>query len=431
LTLFRYHPIDLSTTQGPAAVSGPESRPLAGKPGRVDLPQRIPELDGVRGIAILLVVIWHYWIAQVIDHQPPGVAGAIVRSLSLTWSGVDLFFVLSGFLIGGILLDNREAPAYFKAFYARRVCRIFPLYFLVLALFAAIYLLCLPLGRNPGLDWLLAWPMPAWSYVTFTHNLVMAARGDLGCRFLSITWSLGVEEQFYLLLPFVIRFMPRRWLPAAFAVMAAVGPALRFAMGQRGEVPRFTIMPCRLDALMIGVLCAWFVRNAAGRRWLTSHRRFLYVAFALLIGGKLLIYFRPHVLPAVNLYPLRYTWLAAVYAVFLLLAVIEGTAGGGLVSALTRNRALRWVGGLAYGLYMIHQAVFGLGYSLLHRQPGVTAASDVPVILAALVVSLGLAAASWRWFEKPILALGHRVSYERRTSRAVAIVPPRSPVVLP
>jgi peptidoglycan/LPS O-acetylase OafA/YrhL len=94
--------------------------------------------------------------------------------------------------------------------------------------------------------------------------------------------------------------------------------------------------------------------------------------------------------------------------------VIEGTRGGGPVSALTRNRFLRWVGGLAYGLYMIHQAIFGLGYSLLHREPGVPGASDVVLIFAALLTSLGLAAASWRWFEKPILALGHRVSYDSR-----------------
>jgi len=375
----------------------------------------------VRGIAILLVVIWHYWIALVINNPLSGPYGAVVKSLYLTWSGVDLFFVLSGFLIGGILLDNREAPGYFKAFYARRVCRIFPLYYLVLALFAVSYLLVLPLGRNPGLDWLLARPMPAWSYLTFTHNLVMAARGDLGCHFLSITWSLGVEEQFYLFLPLVIRYLPRRWLPAAFAVFTAVGPVLRIAMDQRTETPRFTLMPCRLDALMLGVLCAWLLRIPAARSWLARRRWILYAAFALLAGGKILIFLAPRVLPAVNLYPLRYTWLALIYAVFVLIAVVEGieSAGGGLVSWLTRNRALRWVGGLAYGLYMIHHAVFGFAFSLFHREPRFQTASDLVLIFASLAVSLGLAALSWRWFEKPILAVGHRVPYrvDRLTAR--------------
>ncbi len=377
----------------------------------------------MRGIAILLVVIWHYWIALVINNPLSGLYGAVVKSLYLTWSGVDLFFVLSGFLIGGILLDNREAPGYFKAFYARRVCRIFPLYYLVLALFAVAWLLALPLGRNPGLDWLLARPMPAWSYVTFTHNLVMAARGDLGCHFLSITWSLGVEEQFYLFLPLVIRFLPRRWLPAAFAVFTAVGPILRIAMDQRTETPRFTLMPCRLDALMLGVLCAWLLRIPAARSWLARRRWILYVAFGLLAGGKILIFLLPRLLPpAVNLYPLRYTWLAVIYAVFLLIAVVEGTesmAGGGPISWLTRNRALRWVGGLAYCLYMIHHAVLGFAFSLFHREPRFQTASDLVLIFASLAVSLALAAASWRWFEKPILAVGHRVPYrvDRLTAR--------------
>jgi peptidoglycan/LPS O-acetylase OafA/YrhL len=231
-----------------------------------------------------------------------------------------------------------------------------------------------------------------------------------------------VEEQFYLFLPLVIRFLPRRWLPAAFAVFTAVGPILRIAMDQRTETPRFTLMPCRLDALMLGVLCAWLLRIPAARSWLARRRWILYVAFALLAGGKILIFLAPRVLPAVNLYPLRYTWLAMIYAVFLLIAVVEGTesmAGGGPVSWLTRNRALRWVGGLAYGLYMIHHAVFGFAFSLFHREPRFQTASDIALIFASLAVSLGLAAASWRWFEKPILAVGHRVPYrvDRLTAR--------------
>src|SRR5712692_8308881 len=128
---------------------------------------RIPELDGLRGIAIGMVIIWHYF-STVVQTRPGSPLSYFEEATRITWSGVDLFFVLSGFLIGGILLDNREAPGYFKAFYARRVCRIFPLYYACLALFAVAWLLALPLGRNPGLDWLLARPMPAWSYVTFT-----------------------------------------------------------------------------------------------------------------------------------------------------------------------------------------------------------------------------------------------------------------------
>jgi peptidoglycan/LPS O-acetylase OafA/YrhL len=375
-------------------------------------PARIPELDGVRGIAILLVLVFHYAVTPLLARPLGRVAHATVQAFLLTWSGVDLFFVLSGFLIGGILLDQREAPRYFRAFFARRICRIFPLYFLALACFAALTWALGPLGRNAGFDWTLAGPMPAWSYATFTQNIVMAARGDLGAHALAVTWSLGVEEQFYLLLPFVIRFVPRRWLPAALVLLAAVGPTLRVAMGQRFEVPRFVITPCRLDSLMLGVLCAWMLRQPASRRWLGTHRGLLYSALAVLGLATLYSSYRPHPFAAFNVYPWRYTWMAVMFACFLLLAVVEGSAGGGPASALARNRVLRWCGGLAYGLYLIHQAVLGLAHgALLHQAPQLRTATDLAVTLGALGATLVLAAASWRWFEKPILALGQAVRY--------------------
>jgi peptidoglycan/LPS O-acetylase OafA/YrhL len=398
------------------------AEPLAAKSAAG--PARIPELDGVRGIAILLVLVFHYAVTPLFARPLGRMAHAAVQGFLLTWSGVDLFFVLSGFLIGGILLDQREAPGYFKAFYARRICRIFPLYFLALVLFAALSLAASPLGRNAGLDWTLGGPLPWWSYVTFTQNVVMAARGDLGAHALAVTWSLGVEEQFYLLLPFVIRFVPRRLLPATLGLLAAVGPVLRIAMDQRFEVPRFVITPCRLDALMTGVLCAWLLRQPASRRWLAGNRGLLYATLGVLGVVTLYSSYRPHPFASFNVYPWRYTWMAVMFACFVLLAVIEGGEKGGPVAALTRNRVLRWMGGLAYGLYMIHQAVLGLAHGLFLRQaPRLENGADLAVTLGALAVSLGLAAASWRWFERYFLAFGQAVRYdepEEKTLRRVA-----------
>src|SRR6266446_4286628 len=92
---------------------------------------RVPELDGLRGIAILLVIVWHYAV-ELFAREPGSTAAYGLAVLRLSWSGVDLFFVLSGFLIGGILIDNRGARNYFRVFYFRRVCRIVPLYYLCL-----------------------------------------------------------------------------------------------------------------------------------------------------------------------------------------------------------------------------------------------------------------------------------------------------------
>ena len=165
--------------------------------------KRVSQLDGVRGVAILLVLVWHYFGAQVVA-EPKSILHYCTHALSLTWSGVDLFFVLSGFLIAGILLDHHNTSNYFRVFYLRRVCRIFPLYFLLLALF-----LCLSatnLSTSPSFRWLLHDPFPIWSYATFTQNILMGARGGFGPHWLGITWSLAVEEQFYLFVPFLNLF---------------------------------------------------------------------------------------------------------------------------------------------------------------------------------------------------------------------------------
>jgi peptidoglycan/LPS O-acetylase OafA/YrhL len=116
----------------------------------------------------------------------------------LTASGVDLFFVLSGFLIGSILLDNREAANQFKVFYLRRFCRILPIYFVWIALFFV-------LGKLLLNDWLFASRYPAWSYPTFTQNFFMSNIGGFGAGWLAVTWSLAIEEQFYLTAPLLIR----------------------------------------------------------------------------------------------------------------------------------------------------------------------------------------------------------------------------------
>ena len=116
-------------------------------------PRRIPALDGLRGLAILLVLLWHYLQNLLRDELGPA-AVQLKRALALSWSGVDLFFVLSGFLIAGLLLDHRGSERYFRTFYIRRVCRIFPLYYAHLALFALV-LTCLTARALPTVAGLL------------------------------------------------------------------------------------------------------------------------------------------------------------------------------------------------------------------------------------------------------------------------------------
>ena len=154
--------------------------------------KRCAQLDGVRGVALAMVLVWHCFCCQV-DAESPVIVGSVSRAFSLGWSGVDLFFVLSGFLIAGILLDHQKTSNYFRVFYLRRTCRIFPLYFLLLGAFVCLYRT--PLAASDSFRWLFENPHPIRSYATFTQNIFMATRGSFGPHWLGITWSLAVEEQ--------------------------------------------------------------------------------------------------------------------------------------------------------------------------------------------------------------------------------------------
>src|SRR5689334_17828355 len=141
--------------------------------------KRIPQLDGVRGIAVLLVIVLHY-IRYPLDHVP-----AVRFFLEYTWSGVDLFFVLSGFLICGILLDHRESSNYFSVFYIRRSLRILPLYSLCVLSYVLLK------DRIP-VEEMFQDGIPTWSYVLFVQNYFMGSEGHFGGVWLGGTWSLAI-----------------------------------------------------------------------------------------------------------------------------------------------------------------------------------------------------------------------------------------------
>lgn len=367
---------------------------------------RVPELDGLRGLAILLIVVLHYFVKWA-QLEPGSMLSPILRSLSLSWTGVDLFFVLSGFLIGGILVENRGAANYFKVFYVRRVCRIFPLYFAWVLLFIVLLQTLSPAMLQAPLHWLFDKSLPEWSYLTFTQNVEMARCGEFGANWLAITWSLAVEEQFYLVLPLLVRFVPPRLLAPVLIGLIALAPVLRCTVLK--GFASYVTMPCRADALLLGVLCAVALRHPATRPWLEAHRRHLYGMAGVLALGLGALTLRQDAPTSTVMRSVGLTWVALFYTVLLLIAVTEKH---GPVAKLVRLAPLRQLGLMAFGVYLLHQAVNGLLHAWLRGElPVIRDAAGLGVTLVSLVITLALAWLSWTFFEKPFVNFGHAWKY--------------------
>jgi peptidoglycan/LPS O-acetylase OafA/YrhL len=385
------------------------AKPVAVRQG---IAKRIPELDGLRGLAILLVLIWHFGC----DSNSAGVnrwAFYLIDAGSLFWSGVDLFFVLSGFLIGGILLDARNSPNYFRAFYTRRVFRILPIYAVVVAAFYLCLAAGVP-GRIAGSDWLFGPTAPWYAYATFTQNIGYAIGQPNLAYWLAATWSLAVEEQFYLLLPAVIWFVSERWLPYFLGSAIVAAPLLRLYLNLHSpyaKVASFSLMPSRADALLLGVAAALLVRRQFFWELLKTQRRVLLAAWFILLAGLPAFILLRVADPMKSFWmsTIGLSWLAFFYLGLLLLALIYTDSWLG---RLLRNSWLKSLGTISYGVYMLHWPVLGLTFMLIrHKRPWAESLPEHALVFLAFVLTIAVASVSWNFFEKPLLKFGHAVKY--------------------
>ncbi len=383
--------------------------------------QRIPELDGLRGSAIGLVILFH--LAMVL----PGIPHGLHKLMLFGWSGVDLFFVLSGFLIGGILLDHQDSENYYKPFYARRFFRIIPIYLVVLAGYALCWIAGGDIRRtligNAGR------PMPWYIYLTFTNNLWLAWHNTMDV-FLPVSWSLAVEEQFYLTLPLLVRLIrPKYFAKLVFSITGMI-VALRIMASMSGHVyqNQVYVLPWfRADSLMIGVICAMLIRNGRVKTFLIRNVWVLYTVL-LSIGGFLIA--SGGTLPGKDDSPntpimtVGLTLIAVFYAAFLLLCLIRPSHPS---SSLMRARPLRYLGKLSYSIYLIHQAILGVAMSTLgDMRPGAGPWWQWGTAILAIAAILLLAQLSWTFFESRVIPIGHRVNYgptRKEEKPAVMVIP--------
>ena len=362
--------------------------------------ERIPELDGIRGIAVLMVLVWHYYTAQTGPAEPLSLEAAVRKVTELFWSGVDLFFVLSGFLIGGIILEHQARRGFLATFWIRRCCRILPaLVLLLLACLVGYHLL-----DRVRFAWLFDNLMPWWSYATFTQNIMMGARGTFGGHFLDVTWSLAVEEQFYIFAPLLVLALgPKVWV-RLLPVLIVAALALRIAFP---GFHTFVDTPFRMDSLLTGFLLAAVMRNDEAVRRLESRRAGL--AVLLLLGVAFTLYravhggfgqFEPTTSGA-----FAFTWFAFFYGLLILVVLLYR---GTIFTALLRAGLLAFFGAISYGLYLYHQPVSGLlhGWLSADAVPRFNAVTGV-----AFLVSVAAAWLSLRYWENPFVRLGRRRSY--------------------
>ena len=239
----------------------------------------IRALDGIRGLAIIFVMLVHFSIV-IPDSK---IAISFVKPvLSFGWAGVDLFFALSGFLITGILLDTRKADNYFSAFYARRVLRIFPLYYSVLIVILAA---SAALRQRPHNLPLVADQKLYFLYLT---NWLVLWKGQWGPNILGHFWSLAVEEQFYLIWPLCVWLLNSQRLAKAAVVASVIALFVRiFWVAHTGTSEAIALATVtRMDTLLCGALAAILFRQAQTlsrlRQWLP---RISFAAILLFVAG--------------------------------------------------------------------------------------------------------------------------------------------------
>lgn len=370
---------------------------------------RITELDGLRGLAILLILLLHYFVGA-IKFQPGSPGAYVLACFRLTWTGVDLFFVLSGFLIGGILLRQAASPNYYRAFYVRRICRIFPLYYLnIILFFVLLFIFVTSLSY-----WLFKNPAPLWSYLTFTQNFYFDSR-SFWALWLAPTWSLAIEEQFYFILPFLVRTFSERkllWV-VLFSIIAA--PIFRFAFARwhaqgfiAGDGLVEMMVATRADSLMLGVLVAWLFRRNDFQKFVVNRRQLLYQVFVILALGMGWLTIKYPQAGTITK-AVAFTWIALFYAVLLALAVSHRESWLGVV---LRTPFLLSLGAISYCVYLIHMPILGLCHSyFFSAEPRISNFLELLVTLLALTLTIVLACLSWRWLERPLLRMGHSFSY--------------------
>lgn len=374
--------------------------------------QRLIELDGLRGFALAMILVFHS-VAQEGEYPVGSFLAYLQRSVGMFWTALDLFFVLSGFLIGGILMDSRDSPSYFKTFYARRFFRIVPVYYVWVLLYVIVVGIAgnqVTRLSNSGIRPPLT--LAVVSYFLFVQNSFTMSLYGIAAAWFGHLWSLAVEEQFYLVAPLVVRLTSPRLLKWLLGVIVVLAIAFRLFFRSVENVPSLLVATrtvCRMDALAVGMLAAVLVRAEAASLWLRRNLSVLRFLLAFLALGVAALFVFGYGSLTAAMQTIGFTWMALFYAAVLLLAVQNRE---GWLAAFLRNRLLRELGTVSYCVYLIHVVVnVALHAVLLHQPPRISTFSGLIVTFLAVSITYLVARMSAVYFEGPLQKRGHAFKY--------------------
>jgi peptidoglycan/LPS O-acetylase OafA/YrhL len=362
----------------------------------------MPGLDALRGLAIVLVLFHNLSFAEHV-HSPLFKLWNVLPESG--WIGVQIFFVLSGFLITGILVDDRGIPRFYGRFYIRRALRIFPLYYALLIVYAVLY-------ASRVLQFRIA-PLTAISYATYLQNWSALFLREIPPGFGPL-WSLAVEEQFYLLWPLLIGKVSLR--ASAIACVAIIVASFLGRMGMHlANMPPgwlYVSTPARADALAIGALLALLLRSPTWRPRLIGALPWVGAVSALALGALAL---STHGLNRLNpwMQVYGYTLVAVLAAVVTARAALAGLRAPVRPRTRILTGVLTFFGKYSYGIYVVHMpikiaAMALLGAALRRQSTLHPLPVDVLFVAAGTAASVALALVSWRLIERPFLSLKDR-----------------------
>jgi peptidoglycan/LPS O-acetylase OafA/YrhL len=391
-------------------------------------PRHVAALDGIRGIAILAVIAFHSsTLLQVFFQLSP--ARPIELLAQGGWVGVTLFFVLSGYLITGILMDTRRRSGYFRNFYARRFLRIFPVYYSVLLLILVVLphanIFNLPI--TPLTEY---WP----AYFLYVTNVFVWVNHNWLNYYLDPTWSLAIEEQFYLAWPLLIWLISPRALSRVCVALVASAAAWRVGLLLIGSDPLgiYVSTPSHIDALAIGSFLAVRARTVGNLTHLKSRLLPIAVVSSLTVLVVVVIQ-RSLLVTGVAMEAGGYTALAILSAVLLTTALVTSQAG--LLRRVLEHPFLRAMGRYSYAIYLLHElcAMLVLRAIVEHPElPRLVLATLGPTgfyiafYLAVVGVSFAVGWCSWHVLERHFLALKRYFSFTP-TLPTRAPIPAQSP----